>query len=682
MGVGIEPGEFDLAEDGAYKLCLLGPVALEQSGRALELPKSRKARALLVYLALNSKPQRRELLANVFWEGAKDPRAELRWALSKLKSVLSDAFIVEGERIGLAREMVGIDICQLPSDLKGLNLAQLIELNLDLSFAQLSEFDLEKAYVYQLWLESERSRLRQFRLQVLQAICSELTDKNPMLELYARQYLALEPFAYELILKLLRCLLLHRGRKAARQEFERLRSFCAGQGGDIVKLDALWLGLEKVEDGEPQEQRQDLRAIELEPTIIAPDISVHETAKPSLALLGFSSSGDEPAAVLAKGLASDLASKLSHLKSLEVISTASSLRFLGSDLSPAHLGKLLNADYLLSGELCCYAAEISLQVNLVHAQSGRLVWSDSYGLDCCEFFTALDELVSMVVSRLEPELGACEYEKLKSYALGDLNAWQLYHVGLWHAFRFEPQHLAMAQAYLSRALSLEPDFARAHAGMSLIHFEQAFLALEKSEANAKQKASLRSPAVSAAMSSAKQAICCDGQDYFAYWSLARTLFLSSEHKSALLGIERALDLNSSFAQGYYTKGFIQVHANEPEKALQQLARAQRLSPFDPLKFAMVASRALALMSLVQYREAADVAVAATLEPNAHFHIYAIAAAALSLAGRDAEARRYMAEAKKQHLNYRQRDFFQAFPNSSQAQIERLSWALGTAGLPP
>src|ERR1041384_8328553 len=73
-----------------FKIAMLGPLSLARNGIALELPTSRKVRALLAYLALSPRPVGRGRLCELLWDGPDDPRGELRWCLSKLRGVLDE----------------------------------------------------------------------------------------------------------------------------------------------------------------------------------------------------------------------------------------------------------------------------------------------------------------------------------------------------------------------------------------------------------------------------------------------------------------------------------------------------------------------------------------------------------------------------------------------------------------
>ena len=72
--------------------------------------------------------------------------------------------------------------------------------------------------------------------------------------------------------------------------------------------------------------------------------------------------------------------------------------------------------------------------------------------------------------------------------------------------------------------------------------------------------------------------------------------------------------------------------------LEALNRSRHLSPFDPMLFAMFGVRAIALVRLGRFDEAADWGIRAATRPNANAHIQAIAAFSLALAGRRDEAR--------------------------------------------
>ena len=75
---------------GGPYIRVLGPVLVSRAGSELTLPRSRKVRALLAFLALGAGPVTRSRLCDLLWDAPNDPRGELRWCLSKLRTLLDD----------------------------------------------------------------------------------------------------------------------------------------------------------------------------------------------------------------------------------------------------------------------------------------------------------------------------------------------------------------------------------------------------------------------------------------------------------------------------------------------------------------------------------------------------------------------------------------------------------------
>ena len=91
------------------QLRLLGPMAVISGGESVQLPASRKTRALLGYLAAEGKPVRRDRLCHLFWEIPDDPKGALRWSLSKLRGLVGDSIVADRETAALDSTPFEID---------------------------------------------------------------------------------------------------------------------------------------------------------------------------------------------------------------------------------------------------------------------------------------------------------------------------------------------------------------------------------------------------------------------------------------------------------------------------------------------------------------------------------------------------------------------------------------------
>jgi hypothetical protein len=93
------------------KLAVLGNFKVFRDGQPVPLPPSKKTRALLAYLAVVGRPQRRERLCEIFWEIPDDPRGALRWSLSRIRKILGTGHdsCVRADRNYVSLDPTGFD---------------------------------------------------------------------------------------------------------------------------------------------------------------------------------------------------------------------------------------------------------------------------------------------------------------------------------------------------------------------------------------------------------------------------------------------------------------------------------------------------------------------------------------------------------------------------------------------
>uniref|UniRef100_UPI00168B6839 tetratricopeptide repeat protein n=2 Tax=Geminicoccus harenae TaxID=2498453 RepID=UPI00168B6839 len=167
------------------------------------------------------------------------------------------------------------------------------------------------------------------------------------------------------------------------------------------------------------------------------------------------------------------------------------------------------------------------------------------------------------------------------------------------------------------------------------------------------------PAIELALRTAGQSLAADERDPAAHWAMGRAHWLEGRQDQAVAELEQAVELSPNFALGHYTLAFVHCQAGDTATAIAASDQSRRLSPCDPLLFGMLGARAMALARQGRFEEAAQWGLRAAGQPNAHAHILAIAAYALALAGRVAEARAQMAQLRRSLPGYRIDDFLRA-----------------------
>jgi DNA-binding SARP family transcriptional activator len=211
------------ASTSPLRIRLLGDLRVERLGTVVPLPASKRTRALLGYLVCNGTAQTRQTLCDLLWDGPDDPRAELRWSLTKLRTVLDDAqarrIEADRERVAFAPCGAAIDIDELQALLApGLTFATTDDLERAAAlFAGefLDGLDLPACYRFHQWCMAERERHATVRARVLSALVEKLAEEPQRALNPARALAAADPLSEAANATLVRILAsLGRGRDA------------------------------------------------------------------------------------------------------------------------------------------------------------------------------------------------------------------------------------------------------------------------------------------------------------------------------------------------------------------------------------------------------------------------------------------------------------------------------------
>jgi TolB-like protein/tetratricopeptide (TPR) repeat protein len=351
----------------------------------------------------------------------------------------------------------------------------------------------------------------------------------------------------------------------------------------------------------------------------------------------------------ADALAHDVITRLAKLRSMFVIAQGTVFALHERRIGPEEAGRMLNVDYVVSGSVRRYDKRITVTVELVETRTARIVWAEIFNPGSDDVFLVLDEIGNRIVASVAHEIETIERNRAILKPPNSLDAWEALHRGLWHMYRFSKPDNERARHFFETAVRLDPTFARAFAGLSFTHFQNAF-----------QGWAEREPEIDRAFETAGQSLMVDDRDPAAHWAMGRALWLRGQHEQSVVELERSIDLSPNFALGHYTLAFVHAQNGDPRAAISSSDHSRQLSPFDPLLFGMLGARAIALVRLGQFDEAADWAVKAAGRPNAHPHILALTAYSLALAGALREARVYAAALHRKRPRYSIADFLGAF----------------------
>jgi len=642
---------------------LLGPLELSRGGDVQKLPASRKVRALLGYLVLASRPVARSQICELLWDIPNDPRGELRWCLSKIRGLLDQGrkrVIADGTtiRLDLADCVVDtLEVTRAPEHgIQKLRAERQRELASLFRGELLEGLEIARSPMFDAWIMAERRRFRSIQTVLLENLARELPGEAAAP--YVDEWLKLSPFdrnAHELLLTSLA-----RQRRIAEGEahLASASKLFESDGLDSAPLRDIWRRVREsaAQQSEPGPTIELVSANLTEINRFALDAG-KGVRRASLAVMPFvdrSSEADKRGGV-ADALAHDVIVRLAKLRSMFVIAQGTTFALRDRGIGPEEAGRMLNVNYVVSGAVRRNARRLTVNADLIETRTARIVWAEQFDDTVNDTLDVLDEIGNRIVAAVAHEIEMVERNRAILKAPASLDAWEAHHRGLWHMYRFSKADNERARQFFTQAVELDPTFARAYAGLSFAHFQNAFLGWKKPE-----------PEIDRAYEAAGKSLMVDDRDPAAHWAMGRALWLRGNQDQAITELESAVDLSPNFATAHYTLSFVHAQSGDPRLGIAFADHSRQLSPFDPLLFAMLGARAMSLARLGDYGEAAEWAIKAAARPNAHQHIMAIAAFTLGLAGRVEEANAYKARIKERVPDYAVSDFLGAFRYSDDA----------------
>lgn len=650
----------------ALRIRMLGPLSIRRHGQALPLPASRKVRGLLAWLALAPRAATRDQLCELLWDLPNDPRGELRWCLSKIRTLVDDParrrVATPEDRVRLDLDDCFVDAIELSraaaSGVDTLELRQLRELASSIDGDFLEGLDIGRSPHFNAWLTEQRRRFRSIHAALLEQLAGRLPDDEALPQL--ERWLQLAPFDRQVHERLL-AVLLRQGRvREAEEHLVAAERLFEADGLDGAPLRAAWRSARAAGVGDTTQARVAaagpaigeggaaaggglLRGLPI------PDPVAAAARRASIAVMPFGEPAPRVPGGVADALAHDVITRLAKLRSLFVIAQGTVFALHDRSVGAEEAGRMLNVDYVVSGSVRRQRRQLSVSVELSETRTARIVWSEILHEKIDDAFAVVDEIGNRIVASVAGEIEAIERNRAMLKAPGSLDAWEACHRGLWHMYRFAKADNERARQFFETALRLDPTFSRAWAGLSFTHFQNAF-----------QGWADREPEIARAFDAAGRSLMADDRDPAAHWAMGRALWLRGGHEASVSELAQAIELSPNFALAHYTLAFVQAQAGDARAAIASSDFSRRLSPFDPLLFGMLGSRAIALVRLGRFEEAAQWAVRAAARPNAHPHIHAIAAYSLALAGALDEARACMAGIRRASPSYDVADFLAAF----------------------
>jgi TolB-like protein len=402
------------------------------------------------------------------------------------------------------------------------------------------------------------------------------------------------------------------------------------------------------------------------PTLALPD-------KPSIAVLPFQNlSADPDQEYFADGVVEDITMALSRFHWLFVIARNSSFTYKGRTVDVKQVGRELGVRYVLEGSVRKAGNRIRIAGQLIDAETGAHLWADRFEGAREDMFDLQDQVTSSVVGAIAPKLEHEEIKRATRKPTENLDAYDYYLRGLAKARSWNRAANSEALQLFCKSIELDPRLACAY-GMA------AWCYLQR-KARGWMIEGVQESAEATRL--ARKAVHLGGNDPVALCMGGYALaVVAHEFNDAVAFMDRGLTVNPNLAQAWNLSAWLRVWRGEPDLALDHVAHAMRLSPFDPSMFSMHGAMAYAHFLAGRYDMASSCSEKATRDYPTFLLALCISAASNALAGRLEPAQKAMARALERSSDLRASNLGELAPFRRAEDLATFAKALRKAGLP-
>jgi adenylate cyclase len=291
--------------------------------------------------------------------------------------------------------------------------------------------------------------------------------------------------------------------------------------------------------------------------------------KASIAVLPFANlSGDPDQEYFADGMVDEIITALSRIRWLAVTARNSSFTYKGQAVDVKQVGRELGVCYVLEGSVRKASGRVRITAQLIDATSGTHLWADRFDGSLDNVFELQDRVASSVAGIIEPALQAAEAACSARRPTNDLTAYDLY-LRANALVLSSGASILEALRLLDQAIERDPSYGPALALAALCCDRLvADGRSEDPEADTRKGADL-----------ARRALQVAGDDPGVLANAALALASFGEDIGTMMSlVDRALALNPSFARGWYLSGLLSLFAGQPDRAIEHVEIALRLSP--------------------------------------------------------------------------------------------------------
>jgi TolB-like protein/Tfp pilus assembly protein PilF len=316
-----------------------------------------------------------------------------------------------------------------------------------------------------------------------------------------------------------------------------------------------------------------------------------EIPEKSIAVLAFVNMSNDPEnEFFSDGIAEEIINALTKIKALRVAARTSSFAFKGKSEDIGEVGRKLKVHTVLEGSVRKAGSRLRVTAQLINVADGYHLWSERYDRQLEDVFEIQDEIAENIVRALRVVLGEDEKRAIEKTPTENVQAYEYYLRGRQSQHQLRRTTLQYARRMFDRAIEIDPNFARAHAGIAdCCSF--LYMYWDGSKAN-----------LEGADVSSRKALELDPESAEAHTSRGLALTLHGRYQDARQEFEAALRLNPMLYEAHYFYGRACLTEGKFAEAVSHYRDAGRVRPED---YQAIYLSAAPLVKLGRHQEALE-----------------------------------------------------------------------------
>ena len=287
-------------------------------------------------------------------------------------------------------------------------------------------------------------------------------------------------------------------------------------------------------------------------------------------------SGDPEQEYFSDGITEDIITDLSKISGLHVVARNTVFTYKGRPVKVQQAAQELGVRFVLEGSVRKAGSRVRVTGQLIDGKDGNHVWADRYDRELTDIFAIQDEITHAIVNQLKVKLLPEEQKAIEAAPTENVEAYTYYLRGRHFFHEWTKSYLLLARRMFGRAVELDPNYARAYAGIA--DCDSALYTWRAAEVS-----------LDGILTMSAKALALDPDLAEAHASRGLALHCSGHYEEAIAEFERALALDANLYEANIFYARFVFQQGDFEKAVKLFERAAEIRPDDYHSPAMLMS---------------------------------------------------------------------------------------------